>query len=167
MPWKKIACPTCDGLMGRRAQQCRACVPSYVRSPEHRQAMSDRTKGIPKPAGFRPASTRPEVAAKIAAAWTPEMREAARLRTGNPEARYHGLSCKKAKAIREAVGACQACGSLGRLDIHHRDRNKHNHESSNLVVLCHRCHMQEHARAGEMGWDLYHQKRKNHPNLKT
>lgn len=114
-----------------------------------------------KPHSYRSASTRPEVAAKIQAAWTPEKREAKRqeVLARNPEARYHGLSAKNAKAIRESVGHCERCGSTGRLDIHHKDRDKRNQERANLAVLCHRCHMQEHSNAGENGWAKYHRNR--------
>jgi len=51
---------------------------SYERTPEHRAKMSATLKGQPKLA-LR-GRKRPEVAKKIAAAWTPAMREAARLR---------------------------------------------------------------------------------------
>jgi len=44
--------------------------------------------------------------------------------------------------------------------VHHKDGNKHNQEPDNLTVLCHQCHMQEHARRGEVGWSVYHRKRK-------
>ena len=132
---------------------------TYDRTPEHRVKMSEALKG--KPHSYRSASTDPEVASRIASWWTPERREAKRqeMLARNPEDRYHGLSAMNAAAIRAEVGACQSCGATGRLDIHHRDRNKRNQERTNLAVLCHRCHMQEHARAGETGWDRYHQRR--------
>jgi len=43
-------------------------------------------------------------------------------------------------------------------------RNPHDQRFDNLLVLCHRCHMQCHAKAKETGWDVYHQKRKSIPN---
>jgi len=146
--------------MSAIATQCRQCKPTYERTPESRAKLSAALKG--KPHSYRSASTRPEVAARIAAAWTPEKREAKRqeMLRRNPDARYHGLSATGAKRIREEVGACQDCGSTGRLDIHHRDRNKRNQERSNLAVLCHQCHMQEHARAGETGADRMWQRRR-------
>jgi 5-methylcytosine-specific restriction endonuclease McrA len=136
---------------------------TYDRTPEHREKMSAALRG--KRHSYRSASTDPEVAARIASWWTPERREAKRqeMLARNPEARYHGLSAKAAKRIRDEVGACQDCGSSERLDIHHRDRNKRNQDRSNLAVLCHQCHMQEHARAGETGWDRYHQRRSSTP----
>lgn len=118
-----------------------------------------------KPHSWSSASTRPEVAQKIAEWWTPERREAKRLEAlaRNPGARYHGLSAKEAaRRVREA-GACQQCGHDGsesRLGIHHKDRDKRNQAPENLEVLCHRCHMREHAAAGETGWDRYHEKRR-------
>jgi 5-methylcytosine-specific restriction endonuclease McrA len=161
MPSPKVPCPQCGQLKSPTADLCRSCRPSYERTPEHRAKLSAALTG--KPHSYRSASTRPEVAAKIAAAWTPERREAKRqaMLLRNPNARYHGLSAKEAKRRREAVGACQSCGSSGRLDIHHRDRNKRNQDPANLAVLCHRCHMQEHARAGETGFDRMHQRRKS------
>ena len=126
--------------------------------------MSERLKG--RKHDYRSASTRPDVAAKIAAWWTPERREAKRqeMLRRNPRARYHGLSAKAAARIVKSVGRCQRCdhdGSRSRLGIHHIDRDKHNQKPSNLEVLCHRCHMQEHAEAKETGWDRYHQRRRS------
>jgi 5-methylcytosine-specific restriction endonuclease McrA len=136
---------------------------TYERTPEHRATMSEALKG--KRHTYRSASTNPEVAAKIASWWTPERREAKRqeMLARNPNARYHGLSHKGTKRMK-AGRVCQHCqhdGSESRLDIHHIDRNKRNQEASNLLVLCHRCHMQEHARAGETGFDRMHQRRRS------
>src|SRR3990167_5197437 len=108
---------------------------SYQRTPEHRKKMSAILKG--KPHGYRSASTRPEVAAKIQAWWTPERREARRLQSlaVNPDSRYHGLSATGAKRLCVMAGSCQSCGKTGRLDIHHKDLNKRNQEPDNLIVL--------------------------------
>ena len=140
---------------------------SYERTAEHREKMSQALKG--KRHSWRSASSRPEVAARIRAWWTPERREEHRqkLLARNPQARYHGLSAREAARIVAAKGACEACGKKGRLDIHHKDRDKRNQRPENLAVLCHLCHMQEHARAGETGWDSYHRKRKNPRSSKT
>ncbi|MGI9489622.1 MAG: HNH endonuclease signature motif containing protein [Geminicoccaceae bacterium] len=81
----------------------------------------------------------------------------------NPDARYHGLSARAAKRLCEEEGHCKICGHDGsesRLGVHHRDRDKRNQDPDNLQILCHRCHMQEHALAGETGWHSYHRKRK-------
>jgi len=134
---------------------------SYERTPEHRQKMSERLRG--KKHDYRSASTNPEVAARIAAWWTPERREAKRqeMLKRNPSARYHGLSARAAARLAKAAGACQWCGHDGsesRLGIHHRDRDKQNQDPENLLVLCHRCHMREHR--DEIGWAVYHRKRK-------
>jgi len=162
MPWKKVPCPVCGQPKSRKAQACRKCSTPYERSPEWRENMSQRMKGKKK--GYPSASTRPEVAAKIQAWWTPERREAKRQETlkRNPDARYHGLSARVARRLVEAVSKCEKCGHDGsesRLDIHHRDRDKHNHSLVNLIVLCHRCHMGEHRE--EIGWAAYHKNRKN------
>jgi 5-methylcytosine-specific restriction endonuclease McrA len=133
---------------------------TYERTPEHRALMSERLKG--RKHDYRSASTRPEVAARIQAWWTPERREAKRqeMLKRNPQARYHGLSAKAAARLVKAAGCCQECGETGsssRLGIHHRDRDKRNQDPSNLQVLCHRCHMREHR--DEIGWAAYHAKR--------
>jgi 5-methylcytosine-specific restriction endonuclease McrA len=81
----------------------------------------------------------------------------------NPDARYHGLSAKEAARLVREAGQCSRCGHDGsesRLDIHHIDRDKQNQAPENLEILCHRCHMREHAAAGETGWDRYHQKQR-------
>src|SRR4030095_1329114 len=135
---------------------------SYERTPEHRQKMRERLKG--RKHAYRSGSTRPDVAAKIQSWWTEERRAAKRAETlaRNPNARYHVLSAKKAARLVKSVGQCQKCGHDGsesRLGIHHKDRNKKNQDQDNLEVLCHRCHMLEHAHAGETGWHSYHRKR--------
>lgn len=57
-----------------------------------------------------------------------------------------GVSPKYYKRVsREAHGvACQRCGSHNRTLTHHRDRNRHNSDPSNLELLCFTCHMREH-----------------------
>ena len=101
----------------------------------------------------------PETLAKKRAYWTPERKEQRRIEMlkRNPKARYHGLSCKAAKRLVLAVGACQRCGGKKRLGVHHRDRNKHNQTPANLEILCHRCHMREHR--FEIGWAAYRKRR--------
>jgi hypothetical protein len=58
--------------------QCRRCRPTYERTAAHRANMSAALTGRPKP--HLRGRKRPDVGAKIAAAWTEEMREAARAR---------------------------------------------------------------------------------------
>ena len=163
MPWKKVPCPKCGNPKSRQALLCRSCSQPYDRTSAHRERMSQATIG--RKHGYRSASTTPEVAARIQAWWTPERREAKRqeMLQRNPDARYHGLSSTRAAEIVRDAGCCQRCGHDGtasRLGIHHRDRDKRNQDPSNLEVLCHRCHMREHAEHGETGWDRYHQKRR-------
>ena len=170
MPSPKKQCPTCPNLMHPTASQCRKCKPSYERTPEHRSLMTSRTVGKPK--AYPSASNRPEIAQKIAQAWTPEMREAARLRglefaknqewrlrcglpgemnpmwedgrTAIPYAR--GWSRKvKALAWERANGRCEICRSDKPRDTHHIDFGKDNHSLENLQVLCRKCHKRLHA----------------------
>jgi 5-methylcytosine-specific restriction endonuclease McrA len=136
------------------SRQCRKCKPTYDRTPEHREKMIRATTGKPKP--WLKGKKRPRVARKIRQWWTHERREQRRKEAlaRNPTARYHGLSARAAKAIREAVGHCEKCGHDGsesHLDVHHRDRDKRNQTLSNLAVLCHRCHMKEHGERGDLG----------------
>lgn len=163
MPRKKIPCPTCGGPMAAISTQCRNCTPPYERTEAHRRAMSARLEGVPKP--HLRGRKRPEHSRAMKEYWTEERRLAKQkeVLARNPQARYHGLSCKAAKRLRDAIGHCEKCGHDGsesRLDIHHRDGNKRNQSLANLIVLCHRCHMQEHAKREETGWHSYHRKRK-------
>ncbi len=111
---------------------------------------------------------RPDVGRKIAAWWTEERKEAKRqeMLGRNPNARYHGLSAKSAARLVQRIGYCERCnhdGSVSRLGIHHQNRDKHDHRLENLEILCHQCHMKDHAAKGETGWGAYHRKRKTTP----
>lgn len=169
MPWKKVPCPKCGLPKSRTAEYCRSCNPigTYARTDETRAKMSAAQTG--KRRSYRSASTRPEVAARIAAAWTPEMRAAARSRglvmaadrawrdliaesvagSRNPNHQGKGRTTGYApgwgplhrRLIRERAGnQCEMCGKSGPLDIHHKDRTKTNHHPDNLQALCRRCH---------------------------
>ena len=147
MPSKKIQCPTCGGAMAAKSQQCRKCRPPYDRTPQHRAKMTAAREGKPRPS--MRGRKRPDHAATMKAWWTPERREEARQRflARNPMARYHGLSCRGARALRESLGRCERCGHDGsesRLDVHHRNGDKRDQSLGNLTVLCHRCHMATH-----------------------
>ena len=62
------------------------------------------------------------------------------------------LSASVKERIKRRRGyICNACGKkkLSRnLEIHHKDRNRHNNDPSNLRVLCIACHDALHRRAG-------------------
>jgi len=54
---------------------------------------------------------------------------------------------RKAMLRRNMVEKCERCGfdePKQILGIHHKDRNRHNNELSNLEVLCPNCHSMEH-----------------------
>jgi 5-methylcytosine-specific restriction endonuclease McrA len=115
--------------------------------------MSNALRGKPKP--WLRGRKRPEHSRIVKEWWTPERREQKRqeMLARYPDARYHGLSCKGARRLREAMGHCERCGSDGsdsRLDVHHRNGNKRDQTLANLVVLCHRCHMQLHSEQGDL-----------------
>ena len=129
--------------------------------------MSAALAGKPKP--WLLGKKRPKVGKKIEAWWTEERRQVKREEVlgRNPNARYHGLSCKSAARLVARIGRCERCnhdGSESRLDVHHKNRDKHDQRLENVEVLCHRCHMQEHAEAGETGFDLMWRKRKMSPS---
>lgn len=157
MPRRKVPCPMCDGCMSAGAQMCRACRNQhpYERTDNHRQRMSEALSGKPRP--HLRGKKRPDISQALRRWWTPERREAKRqeMLGRNPGARYHGLSAKSAARLVARIGRCERCGHDGsesRLGIHHRNRDKHDHRLENLEVLCHRCHMQEHASRGETGF---------------
>jgi 5-methylcytosine-specific restriction endonuclease McrA len=117
--------------------------PSYERTAEHRAKMTQALTG--KRHSYRSASTRPEVAAKIAAAWTPERRQEARLK-GLAWAETVRKGWKRARALarQRAAGHCEQCGGTTNLDTHHKDFSKTNHDPANLIVLCRSCHKLAH-----------------------
>lgn len=166
MPSPKTPCPTCGEPKSAQSQQCRKCAPigTYPRTPELRAKIAAAHQGIPLP--MLQGRKRPEHSRILKEWWTPERREEQRQRLllRNPMARYHGLSAKGAIALREALGHCERCQQTGeesRLEVHHRNRDKRDQTLGNLMILCHRCHMQEHATTAETGWDSYHRKRRS------
>ena len=133
--------------------------------------MSARTTGILRP-GWKPPSADRVVAERIRKAWTPEMREAARLRgLKNAQQQEWRLRCglpgslnpmwedgrtaipyargwaRKVKALAwdRADHHCEICQSDKPHDTHHKDFRKDNHALENLQVLCRRCHKGLHA----------------------
>jgi len=171
MPRKKVPCPECGQMKKAEAKVCRDCSQPYERTIEHCEAMSQALKG--KRHNWRSGSTRPEVAAKIAASWTPEMRQAAQKRgllraadrtwrdlialsvSGQLNPNYQGKDNATPYApgwgrlhkrlIRERNGyRCVDCGREGRFDIHHIDGSKDNHHPDNLVHVCRKCHKARH-----------------------
>ena len=164
MPYKKVPCPVCGKPKSRHAKTCRSCSVPYERTDEWRQNMSQRLKGkSPRGVGWQHSEATRQ---KMKDVWTSERREMKRkeMLARNPYSIYHGLSCKAAQKIRQAIGHCENCGSTQNLDIHHLNGDKHDHSLHNLTVLCHQCHMREHANQKETGWDSYWKKRKMNPN---
>jgi hypothetical protein len=133
--------------------------------------MSEVTTGKPK--AYPSASTRPEVAERIRLAWTPEMKESARLRglafaldpnwrlmiaesvSGEKNPRWEdgravlpyspGFAGKVRQLVHERDGeCCQKCGSTKNLCVHHMDFQKNDHDLGNLVLLCRKCHTGTH-----------------------
>jgi 5-methylcytosine-specific restriction endonuclease McrA len=48
------------------------------------------------------------------------------------------------KHQRNAIGVCVFCGSLSNLHVHHKNRNRKDNRPENLIVLCQKCHTEEH-----------------------
>lgn len=170
MPHKKKPCPTCSRLMSPKASQCRACKPSYQRTPESRKKLSASLAGKPKT--WLRGRKRPDHSAMMKEWWNDQRKDKKRqeMLARNPSARYHGLSAKAAARLVRDAGCCARCGHDGsesRLGVHHRNRDKRDQRTENLEVLCHRCHMRDHADAGETGWDRYWQRRKTCPDSAT
>jgi 5-methylcytosine-specific restriction endonuclease McrA len=42
-------------------------------------------------------------------------------------------------------GKCDLCGSIERLHLHHKDRNRKNNDLSNIQLLCASCHYKIHS----------------------
>ncbi len=161
MPSPKVPCPKCGTPKNAKASLCGKCGKGkYERTPEIRRKTSESMTGM----------KRPEVGKKIAAAWTPEMREAARLRglafaddpawrakrsrSGEAASNYQGKNTSvygpgfgpgmKKRLIAKRGGVCESCGVEGRLDVHHKDFAKTDHSEANLEVVCRRCHKARH-----------------------
>ena len=100
-------CLDCGIPVGRKVKRCpehhRASMkqrPGYLRTPEHRELMSARLRGKPK--NYVTGGSLPGVSEKIAAAWTPEMKAAAKQR---------GLAMGADRAWRDLI-ARSVCGTL-------------------------------------------------------
>ena len=164
MPSPKVPCPRCGQPKRAKARLCGPCGKGkYERTPEVRARISAAQKGKPHEWGRGP---HPERAKKIAAAWTPEKREAARLRglafaddpawrakvgmAGEANPNYQGKDASeygpgfsvgmKKRLIAKRGGICEVCGTADRLDVHHRDFAKTDHSEANLAVVCRACH---------------------------
>ncbi len=87
---------------------CRKCKPSYDRSEEHRTRMSAALVG--RTHDYPSASTRPDVAEKIRQGWTPEKREAARVR---------GLAFAADREWRDLIAA----SVMGELNPNHQGKS--------------------------------------------
>lgn len=167
-------CIECGAPVPRKVKRCPACNaaflkrrPTYERTAEHKQRMSQATTGKPK--DYPTGGSLPGVAEKIQASWTPEKREQARIRgehfAADPEWRVKialsvagpnntrwedgravlpyspGFSNKTRELVwQRDQGRCQTCGSDRYLCVHHRDFQKDNHDLDNLVLLCRSCH---------------------------
>ena len=51
---------------------------------------------------------------------------------------------KRKETLREYDHECEFCGANGGLEVHHIDGNASNHDSDNLIAVCHECHMNIH-----------------------
>lgn len=172
MPSPRVPCPKCGRLKNAKAALCGACGKGrYERSPEQRQHLAEVMTGRERP--YARGVPRPEVAKKIAAAWTPDKREAARERglafaadaewrasvgqAGETNPNHQGKDRSdygagfsrgmKKRLIAKRGGACELCGAKPPtwIDVHHKDFRKVDHSEGNLLVVCRSCHKRLHA----------------------
>lgn len=64
-----------------------------------------------------------------------------------------GGSTYRSRALRHYGAFCADCGYdeyVTLLDVHHRDFAHVDHALANLIVLCVRCHMERHIKAGQL-----------------
>lgn len=60
---------------------------------------------------------------------------------------YKTIKMEKRKELLNMLGnECKNCGTVEDVQIHHTDKDTKNNNINNLVVLCQRCHKQEHKR---------------------
>lgn len=171
---KKEPCPACGQPKSTRSSLCRKCASPYQRTPEHRERMSKALAGRERPQ--MRGRKRPEHSRYMKEVyWTPERREAARIRgeilaenrewimqiahalTGENNPNYQGKDnasgyapgwgrAYRKRLIARANGVCEECHKpKAKLEPHHRDFSKTNHEESNILVVCRSCHKLLHA----------------------
>lgn len=54
----------------------------------------------------------------------------------------HGQNIRVLILERDKV--CRGCGRKRNLQVHHIDKNPNNNETSNLILLCQKCHKDKH-----------------------
>lgn len=59
--------------------------------------------------------------------------------------RCTNVSYSRSKASKQMKPACEACGAIGKLHVHHMDEDPFNNSPSNLRTLCPRCHRRSHS----------------------
>jgi len=172
MPRKRVPCPSCGDPKSAVAKLCKKCTTPYKRTPEIIARMKKSLSQVPHT--WIIGTKRPDVGKKISKAWTPEMREAARIRgllnaenrewlvkiaislSGENNPNYQGKGKEspyapgwgrgyRDKIRNRANGECELCEKkVGCLDLHHADFSKTNHAPDNLMVICRSCHKRLH-----------------------
>jgi len=51
-----------------------------------------------------------------------------------------GISKYRKKHLKEN---CEICGTCGKLEVHHKDGNRYDNNTYNLITVCRSCHMKE------------------------
>jgi hypothetical protein len=52
--------------------------------------------------------------------------------------------------VQSANNECTECHTVGKVEIHHKDRDRANNHPDNLVVLCKPCHWKKHPKGSRL-----------------
>lgn len=73
-------------------------------------------------------------------------RTGVRYKIGRPKDKVKSQQALKLRLLEKRGKACERCcyNKFEILQIHHKDRNKHNNNLNNLEILCPNCHYEDH-----------------------
>jgi len=126
----------------------------WIDNPRRRQQTSDLFKSLPHPSGDQNVSKRPDVRAKISQAkmgagnamYNVLGINNPKWKGGKMTLRGKGWNSIRTQVLRRDNNTCQQCGSTEKLQVHHivTWRTKKNfNKLTNLVTLCHKCHIKQ------------------------
>jgi 5-methylcytosine-specific restriction endonuclease McrA len=126
----------------------------WIDNPERRRQTSVLFKNMPHLSGDQNVSKRPEVRAKISQAkmgagnamYNVLGVDNPNWKGGKMTFRGKGWNSIRTQVLRRDKNTCQQCGSTEKLEVHHivTWRTKKNfNKLTNLVTLCHACHVKQ------------------------